>query len=87
MELFANHINGFPDAVHDGLIFDINEDFALTLCRENLDALCSTPLRQSIFQAVATGYIFYDQKNNNRIKQHTKNLAIHGLFKQIHIEC
>ena len=58
--------------VHDGLIFDSNEDFASTLCRENLDALCSTPLRQSTFQAVATGYIFQDQKNNNRIKQHKK---------------
>jgi hypothetical protein len=56
--------------VHDGLIFDSNEDFALTLCQENLDALCSTPLRQSTFKAVATGYIFRDQKNEDRIKKH-----------------
>ena len=59
--------------VHDGLIFDSNEDFALTLCRENLDALCSTPLRQSLFKNVATGYIFRDQKNDNRIKKHKKD--------------
>ena len=52
--------------VHDGLIFDSNENFALTLCRENLDALCSTPLRQSLFKNVATGYIFRDQKDASK---------------------
>jgi hypothetical protein len=52
--------------VHDGLIFDSNEDFAMTLCQENLDALCSTPLlRNSTFQDVATGYIFQDQKKQS----------------------
>jgi hypothetical protein len=55
--------------VHDDLIFDSNEDFALKLCQENLDALCSTPLRQSTYVAVATGYIFQDQLDGNRIKE------------------
>jgi hypothetical protein len=55
--------------VHDGLMFDSNEDFALKLCRKNFKFI--------VFHTFATIYIcrgcngiyFQDQLNENRIKE------------------
>ena len=49
-------------AVHDGLIFDSNEPFAIPLTKPNLDLMCSTDKRQSLFVRVSSGYLFMDSR-------------------------
>ena len=48
--------------VHDGLIFDSNESFAVPLTKPNVDHMCSTDKRQSLFVCVSSGYLFMDSR-------------------------
>lgn len=49
-------------SVHDGLIFDGNEDFAIPLTRANLDFMCSTDTRAGKYECVTSGYLFIDSR-------------------------
>ena len=53
--------------VHDGLIFDSNEQTSLPLCQANLDFLCSTDARRATYEGIATGYIYQEQGKKQRI--------------------
>lgn len=62
-------LKGIPDGacnhaitVHDGLIFDSNEEFAIPLSRSNLDLMCSTDNRDARFYCVTSGYLFIDSR-------------------------
>ena len=63
-------LKGTPDGacnhaitVHDGLIFDSNEECAVLLTRANLDLMCSTDNRIARFKCVTSGYTFIDSRN------------------------
>ena len=60
-------LKGIPDGasnhaitVHDGLIFDSNEQFAVPLTKSNLDLMCSTDNRKAKYQCISAGYLFTD---------------------------
>ena len=53
--------------VHDGLVFDGNEDFAIPLTKANLDYICSTNEQKATFVGVASGYVFCEQGKRNRL--------------------
>lgn len=53
--------------VHDGLVFDGNEDFAIPLTQANLDYICSTNEQKATFVGVASGYVFREQGKRNRL--------------------
>ena len=53
--------------VHDGLVFDGNEDFAIPLTQANLDYICSTNEQKATFTGVASGYLFREQGKRNRL--------------------
>ena len=46
----------------DGLIFDSNEPFAVPLTKPNLNLMCSTEKRQSLFVRVSSEYLFMDSR-------------------------
>jgi len=54
--------------VHDGLVFDSNEDFAIPLTQANLDYICSTNEQEAAFVGVASGYLFREQGKRNRLR-------------------
>jgi hypothetical protein len=62
-------LKGIPDGacnhaitVHDSLIFDGNEKFAIPLTNSNLDLLCSTENRKAMYQSISAGYLFIDAR-------------------------
>jgi hypothetical protein len=60
--------------VHDGLIFDGNEDFAIPLTQANLDYICSTKEQKATFIGVASGYLFREQGKRNRLHSIKSNI-------------
>lgn len=48
--------------VHDGLIFDANERYAIPLSQANLDLMCSTESRSAAYKCIAYGYLFRDTR-------------------------
>ena len=69
--------------VHDGLIFDSNERFAIPLTEANLDLMCSTEFRSGKYMSIASGYLFIDtRKDRNGIKESKVKKAEANSMKQ-----
>ena len=61
--------------VHDNVIFDSNERTAIPLCKDNLDYLCSTALRQATFKGIMAGYLYHEHGQKQRLLKSKRNIA------------